>query len=107
MRTKLLDSQKSIICRAKSNSEEPYPDQTALLGAVTVNDHFRYIRKSSRSSSERGIHILLPSCQNMTPVLRAAITGKVRDSIQQERYLPFPWGYAQAGQQKLEHSPWQ
>lgn len=49
---------------------------------------------------ERGMHILSP-CHSLTPVLRAAITEEVRDSIQQESYLPFPWGHTQARKQKM------
>lgn len=84
----------------KSNPEEPYPDQAALPGAVTINDLVRCIRKSLHSVFGRGMRIL-PSCQSLTLVLRAAITEEMRDSTQKESYLPFPWGHTQAGKRKI------
>jgi len=89
----------------KSSPEEPHLDQTAHLEAVTITDPFRHNRKSLHSTSERGMGNPL-SCQSLTPVLRAAITEEVRDSIQQESCLPFPWGHTQEAEQKIAHSTW-
>lgn len=57
-------------------------------------------QKSLHSTFGRGMHIL-SSGQGLKPVFRATITEEVRDSMQQESYLPFSWGHTQAGNKNM------
>lgn len=93
MKTKLLNSQKSLI---HSSSQGQIQFRRALYRSHSLSRSSSYKWPILDVSEEVNIQLLIEKAYSafseLEPVLRAAITEEVRAKLQQESFLPFPWG---------------